>query len=195
MVEAPSCLVTFEEFLALPGEGKREWVAGRVIETDFSDLDHDHIRSFLAATLGNYLAEKGLGTLTGEKYVQRLPDSGRAPDVSVFRKANEGRVRRLAADGPADFVIAIVSPSSRLVDRGEKFYEYEAAGIEEYWILDPDRKTAEFYRLTDGRYGPVLPDAQDRVHSSVIPGFFIKVGWLWSRPKPTVVLRELGLIP
>ena len=45
------------------------------------------------------------------------------------------RVHRTYLDGPADLVVEIVSPESAGRDRGEKYYEYEAAGIPEYWLL------------------------------------------------------------
>lgn len=91
-------------------------------------------------------------------------------------------------------MIEIVSPSSRVVDRGEKLYEYEAARIEEYWLIDLGRKVAEFYRLVEGRYAPVLPDEEGKVVSTACPGFHIRVGWLWNRPKLRDLLREYGIV-
>ena len=192
MVETPPRPVTFEEFLGLPGEGKREWVAGSVIEVEPSNLDHDETRSFLEATFREYAIVTDSGTVTGEAYVQRLEASGRAPDVSFFRKVHGDRLKRTGADGPADLVVEVVSPSSRQTDRRDKFHEYEAAGIEEYWIVDPDRREAEFYRLTDGRYRSVMPDEEGRVHSSALPGFYLRVEWLWTRPSVLSVFRDFG---
>jgi Uma2 family endonuclease len=94
-------------------------------------------------------------------------------------------------------VIEIVSPESGPRDRGEKYYEYEAAGVREYWLIDPERQHAEFYRLNkQHRYDLISPDDQGIYRSHVIPGFWLKVGWLWQRPLPRVldVLKELKLI-
>ncbi|MFQ5793902.1 MAG: Uma2 family endonuclease [Candidatus Bipolaricaulia bacterium] len=56
-------------------------------------------------------------------------------------------------DGPLGrFFIEIISPESRLRDRGEKFAEYEMGGVQEYWLLDPEEKRVDFYMLRDGRY-------------------------------------------
>lgn len=114
--------------------------------------------------------------------------------MSFFKKDSLGRIRHTYAEGGADLIIEVLSPSTRRIDRGEKFYEYEAAGVEEYWMVDPERRTAEFYRLSEGRNVPVLPDAEGRVHSSTIPGFYLRVNWLGERPKITTVLRELGVL-
>ena len=58
--------------------------------------------------------------------------------------------------------------------------------------MDPDRRAAEFYRLVEGRYAPVVPDAEGWVRSEVLPGFGVRVAWLWDRPKLRDALRELG---
>ncbi len=39
--------------------------------------------------------------------------------------------------GMADLVIEVVSDDSVARDRADKFYEYQTAGIQEYWIIDP----------------------------------------------------------
>ena len=98
-------------------------------------------------------------------------------------------------DGPADLVIEIISPESRARDRGEKFYEYEQAGIPEYWLLDPMRKQAEFYQLKDGIYQSV--QMKDNVYQSqVLTGLWLSVSWLWQEPLPTIleVLKSWKLI-
>jgi Uma2 family endonuclease len=69
---------------------------------------------------------------------------------------------------------------SRVRDRGEKFYEYEEAGIPEYWLIDPLRREVEFYQLdARGRYRTILPDAEGVYRSRVLPGFWLRVRWLW----------------
>jgi len=93
--------------------------------------------------------------------------------------------------------LEIVSPESKARDRGEKFYEYEAAGVGEYWLIDPDRQQAEFYRLgADGHYWLFTADAEGVYRSEVLPGLWLRVEWLWQEPLPKVldVLREMELI-
>jgi Uma2 family endonuclease len=98
-------------------------------------------------------------------------------------------------DGPADLVVEVVSPESVSRDRGDKFIEYEAAGVEEYWLIDPRRKTAEFYRLDDqGRYQVMLSGETGEYHAAVVPGFWVRVEWFWKPPMVLDVLRELGLL-
>jgi Uma2 family endonuclease len=94
-------------------------------------------------------------------------------------------------------VAEIVSKESINRDRGEKFVEYETAGVSEYWLIDPLRGQADFYQLGEGNfYHPVLPDDEDKYYSKTVEGFWLRVTWLWQEPLPTLpkILRELGLV-
>lgn len=69
--------------------------------------------------------------------------------------------------------------------------------MREYWIVDPIRSEAEFYRLgADGAYTPVSVDADGIFRSEVLSGLWLKVDWLWQEPLPPLmaVLKEWGLI-
>jgi Uma2 family endonuclease len=104
------------------------------------------------------------------------------------------RLKETYLEGPADLVVETVSPESMGRDRGDKFYEYRAAGIPEYWLIDPYLRQAEFYRLdAEGRYQLAALEPGEIYRSSVVPGFWLRVDWLWQQPHPSVltVLREI----
>lgn len=63
-----------------------------------------------------------------EPFQMRLSHSSRAPDALFVSNANLNRLKENYLDDAAALVVEVVSPSSRARDRGEKFYEYEAAG-------------------------------------------------------------------
>jgi Uma2 family endonuclease len=126
-----------------------------------------------------------------------LETAAREPDVFFFRRERLDRVHKTFADGPPDLVIEIISQSSRVVDRGAKFYEYEQARVPEYWLIDPDRKKVESYRLgTDGTYEAVPAEDPETLRSEALPGMSIPVQWLWQEPLPRVsaVQKAWGLI-
>ncbi|GIV15968.1 MAG: hypothetical protein KatS3mg022_1403 [Armatimonadota bacterium] len=109
--------------------------------------------------------------------------------------ANLHRLKENYLDGAADLVVEVISPESRARDRGEKFYEYEAAGVREYWLIDPERKRAEFYQLDeDGAYQAMLIASKGVYHSKVLEGLWIQVEWLWQQPEPIKVFRAWGLL-
>ena len=49
-------------------------------------------------------------------------------------------------------VIEIVSASSVKRDRITKFQLYQNTGVREYWIVEPDARTVQTYRLENGKY-------------------------------------------
>ena len=49
-------------------------------------------------------------------------------------------------------MVEVISPSTRRIDRIEKFVEYAKAGVNEYWIVEPQEKTIEVYVLIEGAY-------------------------------------------
>ncbi len=187
--------ITFEEFLRL--EGHYEYVNGEAIEMSPISDEHSDISCFVGALLRLFAEQGAGGRVLGDPYVMRpvASEIGRAPDVMFVSSEHLDRIRPTHLEGPADLAVEIVSPESRIRDRGDKFYEYEKAGVREYWIIDPDRKRAEFYRLGgDGAYEAALPAEDGRYESVVIGGFWVRVGWLWDRPPILSVLREWGII-
>jgi Uma2 family endonuclease len=177
------------------GEGRFEWVRGSLQTMEPTSFEHADESGFLYSVMRNYAEEQDAGQVVPDQFAQHLDeDTVRVPDVAFFKKDSLGRIKATHSEGGADLVVEIVSPDSRNRDRGEKYYEYERAGIEEYWIVDSERKRAEFYRLREGAYEPVLPDAEGKVYSSTLKGFFLRVDWLWNRPKLKDALRELGVL-
>lgn len=111
---------------------------------------------------------------------------GREPDLLFVATENLDRLQKNHLAGPADLAVEIISPESRARDRDEKFYEYEQAGIKEYWLIDPDRERAEFYRL-DARGIYELVQLGDGVfESAVLPGK-LEPAWFWQEPLPPLL--------
>ena len=109
---------------------------------------------------------------------------------------NKHRIQKTYLDGPADLVVEIISPESVGRDRGEKFTAYEAAGIPEYWLIDPIRQQAEFYQLGNtNRYQFIQVGENGRYHSHILAGLWLQVDWLWLDPLPSIVdvLHQLEL--
>jgi Uma2 family endonuclease len=109
----------------------------------------------------------------------------REPDLMVLLNAHLDRLTPQYVNGAADVAIEIVSPESDERDRGKKFLEYEAAGVPEYWLIDPIRRQVTFYlRGDDGRYTSAAADAQGRYASRILPGFTLDPTWLWHELLP-----------
>jgi Uma2 family endonuclease len=194
---APATKLTFEEFLAWADENTcAEWVEGEVVMMSPASIRHQEIGSFLEGVLRVFVEHHGLGTLIRAPFVMKSSEGrGREPDLLFVCRDRAHLIRPAFLDGPADLVIEILSPESIGRDRGEKFVEYEAAGIREYWLIDPERQRAEFCELHDGRYR-IMDAGAERYLSKVLPGLTLRLEWLWRTPPPATlsVLRELGVV-
>jgi Uma2 family endonuclease len=196
---APSRRMTFEEYLASGDEPTMsEWVDGEVIFMSPAAEKHQALMLFLAQIVGLYVEVHGLGRIFIPPFAMKLERQrrGREPDLLFVSTERARLIKKTFLDGPADLVVEIVSPESAERDHKVKFAEYEQAGIKEYWLIDPDHQTAEFYELgADNRYRAAQTETDGIYRSKVINGFFIRIAWLWQTPPPTLdALRELKLI-
>ena len=186
----PPSPASWEEFLAwAPETWRAEWVAGEIIEMPPSNIEDLDTSSFLLTSLMLYCQRHGLGRCFHAGALVKLAQkpSGREPDLVFVRREHVDRIKPTFVDGPADLVVEIVSPDSVTRDYREKLAEYEAAGIPEYWIVDPRRSEARFYQLgEDGRYGLASVDEDGFYTSQAVDGFRLRVSWLWQRPLPTI---------
>jgi Uma2 family endonuclease len=196
----PPGKLSYEEFLSWCDEDTwAEWVDGEVVMVTPVSLRHQDLAGWLEAILRSYCQDRGLGVVISAPFQMHLltPPRGREPDLLFVAREHRDRLKETYLEGPADLVVEIVSPESWLRDRGEKFAEYEMAGVHEYWLLDPERRRSDWYRLdAEGRFRLSEPDAEGIYRSEVIPGFWLRVEWLWQEPLPPVleILRALGVV-
>lgn len=197
-VQSPSLLpfeqrvaMSYEEYLQIADELQLvEWIDGEVIVHMPPGTRHQQIRAFLTTLLTMFVDHFHLGQLLPAPFEMRLEHSAREPDILFIATEHLGRLDAQRLRGPADLVIEIVSPESVSRDRSEKFDEYQAGGVREYWVIDvrPGQERADFWRLdASGRYRAVLPDANEIVHATVVPGFWLDVAWLWQNPLPSAL--------
>lgn len=192
----PPLPITYDDFLEWADEDTlAEWVDGEIEFMSPASGPHQDLAGFLYTVLREFVGETGSGVARHAPFQMRLPQvrRGREPDVLVITTEHLSHLHRNYLDGPADLVIEVISPESVQRDWQDKYWEYEAGGVGEYWILDADAQRAHFFvRNPAGKYQAVAPDARGRYDSVVLPGFWINIGWLWQSPLPSVrqILQE-----
>jgi Uma2 family endonuclease len=187
--------ISYEDFLIQEDSNHVEWVEGLVVPMSPVNKIHQDLGGFLLTLFRCFVEERRLGTIYYEPFNMKTGPNlpGRSPDLLFVANENWSSIKENYLDGPADLVIEIVSPESGPRDRGEKYREYEKGGVREYWLLDPQKKKAEFFLLgADGKYRSMSTDDKGIYHSSVLQGLWIKVEWLWQDPLPSLfaVLKE-----
>lgn len=191
--------MTYEEFLTWANEDTHaEWVDGEVIVFMPTVIRHQRLVVFLTTLLELYSRLRDLGEVLVAPTEMRLAmvRSAREPDILFVLREHLDRVAERRIDGPADLVIEIVSDDSVTRDRREKLLEYQRAGVPEYWIVDArdGQRRFEPFTLTDrGVFRLMGPDTDGRVHSRILPGFWIDPAWLWQDPLPSPlrVIRQI----
>lgn len=188
----------FAEWLAWDhGPRLTEWIDGRVfVYMSVSDA-HDRVVGFLRTLLTAYAELTGSCFVRGGPYAMAAKEGGpgREPDLIVVLAGHASRLGESHLAGPPDIAIEVVSEDSVRRDRVVKFAEYAAAGVPEYWVIDPrpGRERADFFLLPPGDAAYVPADTTDGVfRSAVLPGFWLRPGWLWEdEPRPIAALREV----
>ncbi|MBI5348688.1 MAG: Uma2 family endonuclease [Chloroflexi bacterium] len=106
--------------------------------------------------------------------VQLWQGKVREPDIIFMSNAHADRIQKYW--GVPDLAIEIVSENDERRDRIIKKEEYAQAGIPEYWIVDPEAKTVEIYRLEGKTYQThsALTE-KDKLTSPTFPNFEISV--------------------
>ncbi len=143
-----------------------------------------------------------LGKVLFEPFEMRATPGGNArlPDILFVAAEHLERLTPLRLAGPADLLVEVVSPESVTRDRKEKLLEYEAAGVREYWVIDPrpERFQADFWQLDErGRYQAAPVGADGIYRAAVLPGFWLDLAWLRSseQPDPLVVYAQIVGMP
>lgn len=180
--------VSFEDYLEKYAHDYAELVDGVVIQMSPVELQHDAISRFLENLFEAYLTLAGGGLVLQAPVVMKMGTKSREPDLMVLLPEQIAKAKRTYVDGAADLVVEIVSTESVERDRGDKFIEYEQAGVKEYWIIDPLRKETLFYELSDeGIFQRRNAKADGSYTSRVLPKLRLNVGVLWQDPLPNVI--------
>lgn len=178
---------------------RAEWVDGEAFELMPPDDRHQDISGFLLILLRLFANRFRLGTVRDAPFEMRLPGvrSYREPDLLFVATEHADRLDGKRLVGPADLVVEIVGEDSARRDLHEKFEEYAAAGVTEYWIVDPrpSKDIFKAYSLTNSStYEELRPNELGRVRSRALPGFWIDSRWLEANPLPDAldVLAEIA---
>ncbi len=179
--------VSADEYMERYAHDHYEWEQGRLVKMSPISDRHDELTGYLYTLLKSYFALNPIGRIKRDPFVLRLDkvNSRRQPDLQIILNDNPGQFTDTAMIGPADICIEVVSMESVERDYGNKFAEYEAGGVREYWLVDPIRAECRLSRLSaEGRYQTQQPDAHGDYQTPLLPGLKFNLPTLWLEQLP-----------
>jgi Uma2 family endonuclease len=144
--------MTAEQFLALGETSDRlELIDGVVTLSPSPSYRHQKVSTLIQAQIMNWAAEHP-GTEAAHDVDIRLSSMlVYCPDIVVFAPGRfPTEPDRLVQ--PPDLVIELLSPSNANSDLITKRADYEAFGVREYWVIDPQDGTARVFRNEGGKF-------------------------------------------
>ena len=129
-------------------EARVEYVEGEAVFMSPVSLPHARLVLWIGKYLDTLASRSRLGTVFPDSVTVRLsPNLSRVPDISFVAFKGPANLRHTYIDGPPNLIVEITSPESRERDYRDKFAEYEAAGVQEYWLVDPVYQSIDLHRL------------------------------------------------
>ena len=138
---------TIEDIYALPEGERAELIDGQIYYMSPPNTRHQRISSILSRKIGNYIDDnKGKCEVFAAPFAVYLDEKTNTyvePDVSVI--CDSDKLDDRGCKGAPDWIIEIVSPSSRRMDYYTKLFKYRTAGVREYWNVDPTKNQIMVY--------------------------------------------------
>ncbi len=138
---------TVEDYYAVPAQRRMELIDGVLYDVSAPSALHQLISGELFHMLRNEIGKRKGDCLpfAAPVDVQLDCDDRTMLQPDIFVVCDRSKVIYRCVFGAPDFVIEILSPSTRQHDMQRKAYKYANAGVREYWMVDPDARKILVY--------------------------------------------------
>lgn len=178
MALAQNKIYTIDDIYALPEGTRAELIDGQIYYMAPPSRKHQEITGELFATIREYIHSNHGScrpyiapfavflNANDKNYVE--------PDISVICDPN--KLNDKGCVGAPDWIIEVVSPGSRRMDYMTKLFKYRTAGVQEYWLVDPEKNRVIIYNFEQDTMEEY--SFADDVPSGIYPGFSINLSKL-----------------
>lgn len=165
---------TVADIEALPEGERAELIDGEMFVMESPTLTHQDMLNWINVRIAIYLMEhKGSCKVLPAPFAVYILNDERnyvEPDIVVI--CDRDKLDEKGCHGAPDWVIEIVSPSSKRMDYVKKLALYETAGVREYWIVDPAQRSITVYNF-EGEGVPVLYTFTDRIKAGIYEDLYL----------------------
>ena len=175
---------TYADYLTWLDDKRRELIDGFIHLMSAPMRRHAHALSELGYSIQSFIKKrKGKCRIYQAPFDVRLPLHGSTDDDKIYDVVQPdicvicdlSKLDDKGCVGAPDLIVEVLSPSTLKYDWNYKFNLYEAAGVREYWIVNPKTKEATVFLLQpDGQYdlGTVY-DYNQKAPVSILKGLEI----------------------
>ncbi len=176
-----------------PGD-KWEFINGKIIMHSPAKEEHTDARQNLSYLLQTFVGIHDLGKVRDETALVALTRNDYLPDILFFSKERAAAFHRKTWKYPIpDFIVEVLSDSTKSNDKGIKKEDYAAHGAREYWLVDPDNQSVEQYLLDEEKKEFWLftkKTTHDHIECQVIEGLNFPVAAIFDEKVKMEVVRE-----
>jgi len=171
---------------------KVEFINGQIFRHSPVKKRHNKAGGLLYKLIDTYVDLHNLGFVGIEKILITLTRNDYEPDICYFSREKAEHFTEDQMKFPApDWVVEVLSDSTKANDRGVKFKDYEAHGVQEYWIIDAKKEVVEQYVLQNDSYELLLKTGQGTISSHALAGFSIPVQATFDKAANLETLRQI----
>lgn len=162
---------TLEDYYAVPEERRVELIDGVIYDMGAPTNAHQILVGEIHGILREYIRRKKgkCISMISPADVQLDCDNKTMLQPDVFVICDRDKLLLSHTYGAPDFVVEILSPSTRKRDIGLKLAKYIDAGVREYWIVDPKNQKIISYDLEKDLI-PVIYGFHDSVPVKIFDG-------------------------
>lgn len=155
MALAEKKIYTTEDIYSLPDGQRAELSDGQIYYMAPPNTMHQRIVMKISTAIANYInSNRGSCEVFQRPFAVFLGENDKnyvEPDISVI--CDSGKLDDKGCLGAPDWIIEVVSPSSRTMDYNKKLFKYRMVGVREYWIVDPAKKRILAYDFDNDDMG------------------------------------------
>lgn len=167
---------TIEDVESLPEGILAELIDGQIYYMACPTVTHQEIIGELHLTIANYIrAHNGFCRvyLSPLAVYLRNDQDYLIPDLTVI--CDRDKIDDKGCHGAPDWVIEVVSPSSRKRDANIKLFKYRNEGVREYWLIYPDKRIVMTYVFDQGAEDMAIYSFEDDISSTLYPDLKIRL--------------------
>ena len=140
---------TMEDIYALPEGERAELIDGQIYDMAPPSRLHQRLLNFINTEINLYIRNNNgncevypapFAVFLNEDNINYVE-----PDISVI--CDQSKLTDKGCNGAPDWIIEIVSPSSKRMDYLIKLFKYRNADVKEYWIVDPEKNRITAYNF------------------------------------------------